>query len=59
MDEFAKAMQKVSKKRNKTDADHERLANLEFLGSLWLGGEGKPTRDVCFSSPVLRRAGSR
>lgn len=44
LDEFSRAMQKISRKRNKTDADHEHLAKLEFLGSLWLAGE--PLRPV-------------
>jgi hypothetical protein len=38
LDEFTKALQKVSQKRHKTDADHEQMAKLEFLGSLWLAG---------------------
>lgn len=44
LDDFTKSIQKVSKKRNKTDADHNELARLEFLGSLWLAGE--PLRPV-------------
>jgi hypothetical protein len=38
MDEFTKAIQKTTKKRHKTDADHEQIAMLEFLGSLWVAG---------------------
>ncbi|MEQ8785102.1 MAG: hypothetical protein RIC55_02345 [Pirellulaceae bacterium] len=44
LDQFTKAIQKVTKKRHKTDADHEQVAMLEFLGSLWLDGE--PLRPV-------------
>ena len=33
---IAKTMKRVSGKRNKTDADFEELARLEFLGSLYL-----------------------
>lgn len=39
---FAQAMKKVSGKRNKTDADHEELSRIEFLGSLYLDDAGKP-----------------
>lgn len=41
-------MKKVSGKRNKTDADLEQLAKLEFLGGLWLCG-----RVPCIPSTVL------
>jgi hypothetical protein len=44
LDEFTKAIQKISKKRQKTDTDHQQMAKLEFLGSLWLAGE--PLRPV-------------
>ena len=33
---FAKEIKKISGKRGKTEADHERIAELEFLGGLWL-----------------------
>lgn len=38
---FAKAIKDVSGRRNKTDADIEELARLEFLGGLYLHG-GEP-----------------
>lgn len=44
LDEFSKALAKVSKKRHKTDADHEQIAMLEFLGSLWLADD--PLRPI-------------
>ena len=44
LDEFSKAIRRISSKRNKTDADHEQMAKLEFLGSLWLAGQ--PLRPV-------------
>ena len=34
----AKAIAQVAGKRKKTEADHMRLAELEFAGSLWLSG---------------------
>lgn len=40
LDPFAKAMKQVSGKRNKTDADHEELARLEFMAALYLGKNG-------------------
>ncbi len=39
---FPKAIKEVSGRRLKSDADHEELARLEFLGGLWLGGDGRP-----------------
>lgn len=36
LSEMAKAMKKVSGKRDKTDADHAELARLEWYGSLYL-----------------------
>lgn len=51
LDEFTKAVQQISRKRYKTDADHEQMAKLEFLGSLWLGGE--PLRPVLPDSAIL------
>ena len=50
-DEFAKALRKVSGKRHKTDADHEQMAKLEFLGALWLAGE--PLRPVLPADAIL------
>ena len=44
LDEFTRAIQKVSKKWAKTEADHEQMAKLEFLGGFWLAGE--PLRPV-------------
>lgn len=40
LNSFAKAMKRVSSKRAKTDADHEELARLEFLGGLYVGEDG-------------------
>lgn len=38
----AKAMKQVTSKRVKTDADHERMATLEFAGALYLDSELGP-----------------
>jgi hypothetical protein len=35
LDSFTQAISGISKKRNKTTADHEELAHLEFLGGLY------------------------
>ena len=37
---FTKDLKKVSGKRNKTEADHEEMARLEFLGSLYTTDKG-------------------
>ena len=42
LNKFAKALKVVTSKRKKTDDDHEEMARLEFLGSLYVTGDGKP-----------------
>jgi hypothetical protein len=41
LNQFAKALKKVSSKRNKTDADHEEMARIEWYASLYIH-EGRP-----------------
>lgn len=40
LDEYTRALAAVTKKRNKTDADHLEIARLEFLGGLYTNGNG-------------------
>lgn len=40
MCKWTKLLKKISGKRNKTDADHEEMARLEFMGSLYLNADG-------------------
>lgn len=40
LNKWAKLMKAITSKRNKTDADHEELARLEFLGGLYLDENG-------------------
>ncbi|MCJ2084601.1 hypothetical protein MKK88_01140 [Methylobacterium sp. E-005] len=40
LDPMAKALKAVSSKRAKTDADHEEMARVEFLGGLYVGDDG-------------------
>src|ERR1017187_324250 len=42
LDPAARAMKKVSAKRNKTDDDHAELAHLEFIGSLYYDQHAGP-----------------
>ena len=51
LDEHARAMAAVAGKRLKTEADHLRLAELEFLGSLYLSG-GAP----CIPAEMMEAA---
>lgn len=37
---WAKLMKQISSKRNKTDADYEEMARLEFFGGLYVGADG-------------------
>lgn len=41
LDDFSKALKKITGKRSKTEDDLEEMARLEFLGSLYLSG-GEP-----------------
>ena len=38
LNQFPREIKKISGKRDKTEADHEEIGRLEFLGSLWLSG---------------------
>lgn len=40
LDDYTRAIAAVSKKRNKTDADHLEIGRLEFLGGLYTNGNG-------------------
>ncbi|MEM6838148.1 MAG: hypothetical protein AAF609_14990 [Cyanobacteria bacterium P01_C01_bin.120] len=41
LDQWSKAMKIISSKRNKTDADHEQLAKLEWYASLYQDKQGR------------------
>lgn len=51
LDPIAKQLKRVTGKRMKTDADHEEMARIEFLGSLYLDG-GEP----CIPGDVIEAA---
>ena len=51
LNEHAKAIAQVAGKRRKTEADHLRLSELEFLGSLYLNG-GRP----CLPAEMMEAA---
>lgn len=40
LDDHARAIAKISRKRNKTEADHLEIARLEFIGGLYTNGNG-------------------
>jgi hypothetical protein len=40
LDKWAKLIKQISSKRNKTDADYEEMAHLEFLAGLYMGPDG-------------------
>lgn len=58
LDEHAKAIAQVSSKRKKTEADHQRIAELEFLGSLYLSG-GEPCIPAEMMEAALARAAAQ
>ena len=43
LDEYVRDIAKLSRKRQKTEADHLEIARLEFLGGLYLNGDGVPS----------------
>jgi hypothetical protein len=40
LEEIVREIAKVSKKRNKTDTDHQTIARLEFIGGMYTNGNG-------------------
>lgn len=42
LNRFSRAIKAAAGRRTKTEADHEEVARLEFLGSLYLGADGAP-----------------
>ena len=57
-DPYVLAMKEVTKKRTKTDADHEELARLEFLGGLYLGENDEPVIPATVFEAALIGRGS-
>lgn len=46
LNDFAVALKAISGKRKKTDADHEEMGRLEFLGGLYMGQNGHGLQPV-------------
>jgi hypothetical protein len=40
LSKWSKQMKKLTSSRSKTDADHEQIAKVEFMGSLYMGTDG-------------------
>ena len=59
LDLFAKALKKISGKKNKTDADHEEMGRLEFLGSLYQNGDGEIVVPGNWIEGMLREAAKK
>jgi len=58
-DPYVLAMKEVTSKRNKTVADHEELARLEFLGGLYLGENNEPViPGLVMEASIMGRGGS-
>lgn len=56
LNQYSKEMKKISGKRNKTDADHEQMAQLEFQGGLYWSKDGPVLPPDMFDSMVLAAA---
>lgn len=59
LNEWAKRMKEVSGKRNKTDADHEALAKLEWFGGLYVDDNGHPVIPGVNIESMLVSAGAK
>lgn len=53
LDSFTRAIAAVSKKRNKTEADHMEIARLEFMGGLYTDPRIEADGDLTNAAPVL------
>ena len=53
---WSKAIKKISSKRNKTDADYEEMARLEFLAGLYLNKDGPVIPAKLIDAVVLNGA---
>ncbi len=49
LNKYAKELKEVSSKRTKTDADHEEMARIEWMGGLYTNEKGAP----CFPGDVI------
>lgn len=49
-------MKKITSKRNKTDADYEELARLEFLGGVYLSEDGPVIPAHCIEGTLVNAA---
>jgi hypothetical protein len=58
LNRHAKAIAQLSSKRKKTEADHEKMADLEFIGSLYLSG-GMPCIPAEMMEAALVRAATQ
>lgn len=55
---YAKSIKEISAKRKKTDADHEEMARLEFLGGLYLHKGAPCIPDYVFEGCLISRGGA-
>lgn len=59
LNKWAKSMKQITSKRNKTDADHEEMARIEFLGSLYMSTEGPVIPANCIEGTLVNAAKKR
>jgi len=52
LNDYAKQIKRISSKRNKSEADHEQMANIEYIAGLYTDQTGRP----CIPAPVLEAA---
>jgi hypothetical protein len=59
LNKHAKAIKKISAKRQKTDADHEQMSKLEFLGAMYTNDDGVPCIPGTVIEATLRTAAKK
>ena len=56
LNKWAKLIKQITSKKNKTDADHEEIARLEFYASLYLNAEGPILPNYVIDSMIINAA---
>lgn len=56
LNRFSKAIKQISSKRNKTDADYEEMARLEFMAGLYMSADGPVIPNTVIDGMTLNAA---
>lgn len=56
LNKWSKLLKSISGKRNKTDADHEEMAHIEFLAALYMNAEGPIIPNTLLEATIINGA---